>query len=242
MKVIVLSRPYISPVVTQRNSIKKMSDYLTTLPVELIYTIIDNVPLVDILTSVCLVNKRLRSISLIYPRFQLDFSCVNTSMDKSQFDSICTQMVYSTSQVVSLKLFDENDPMAFVKNDLFFSRFNIIDTTFPNLRSLILTYIKYSTWRLFKSRLPPLIMTLSIYLHLSASETYSDVTDASDIFNERIFLSPLLKHLSVKNEQCFQENFPNSSSKFINIIICSILIVNNRFIESSCRRTYASYS
>jgi len=116
---------------------KKMSDYLTRLPVELIYAILENVPLVDILLSVCLVNKSLRSISLICPRSQLDFSCVNTSMSKSQFDSICTQMLHSTSQVVSLTLFDEDDfMMTPVKNYLFFSRFNIIDKTFPNLRSL----------------------------------------------------------------------------------------------------------
>jgi hypothetical protein len=98
-----------------------MSDYLTRLPTELIYRILENVPLVDILSSVSLVNKRLRSVSLICPRSQLDFSCVNISMNKSQFDSICTQMLYSTSQVVSLTLFDENDLMTSVKNDRFFS-------------------------------------------------------------------------------------------------------------------------
>ena len=192
-----------------------MSDYLTILPVELIYKIIENVPLVDILTSVCLVNKQLRSISLNCRRSQLDFSCLNTSMDKTQFDSICTQMIDSTSEVISLTLFDKNDPMSFVKNDIFFYRFNIIDTTFPNLRSLTLTRIKYSTWRFFRSRFPPLIMTLSIYLYDFDSYTTTYMTDRSDVLSELIFLSPSLKRLSVEmtniSKRILEIRPPNSS-------------------------------
>jgi hypothetical protein len=195
-----------------------MSDYLTTLPVELIYKILENVPLVDILSSVCLVNKRLRSISLIYPRSHLDFSCVDTSMDKSKFDSICTQMLCSTSQVVSLTLFDKDDLMTSTKNDLFFSRFKIIDTTFPNLRVLTLTYITYRTWCLFKTRFPPLIMTLFINLYLSGSNcnAYLCTTEASDILNGLLFLSPLLQRLSVKmanvSKNALKIRRPNSSA------------------------------
>src|ERR1700722_18187530 len=119
-----------------------MSDYLNTLPVELIQKILDDIPMFDILSSVCLVNKRLRSISLAYPRFRLDFCCMATKK-KNQFDLVCAQLLYLTSQIVSLTLFDEDDPMTPAKNTLFFSRFITIDCTFSNLRSLTLTYMNY---------------------------------------------------------------------------------------------------
>jgi hypothetical protein len=225
-----------------------MSDYLTTLPAELIYKIVENVPLVDILTCVCLVNKRLRSISLKCRRSQLDFSYVNTWMDKSQFDSICTQMVYSTSDVISLTLFDKNDPMSFVKNDIFFYRFNIIDTIFPNLRSLTLTNIRYSTWRFFTSHLPPLIMTLSICLYRFESEIYLPTENSSGILSELIFLSPLLKRLSVAmtniSERILEIRSPNSSIlssvqylhiEFVTIDLLSLLAVAPMLDTLECR-------
>jgi len=121
-----------------------MSDYLSTLPVELIHKILEDVPKLDIRLSICLVNKRLRSISLNYPLDQPDLSCTTTSMNKSQFDYICTQLLHSISQVTSLTLFNKDDPMTPVKNSLFFSRFSCINSTFSNLRSLTLTYIKYN--------------------------------------------------------------------------------------------------
>ena len=126
-----------------------MTDYLTTLPVELINKILENVPLIDTLSSVCFVNKRLYSVSLAYSRVRLNFSDANTSMSKSQFDFICTKVLYSTSEIVSLTLFDEDGVMTYVKNAIFYSRFSIIDTTFPNLRSLNLTFITYDTCCLF---------------------------------------------------------------------------------------------
>ncbi len=173
-----------------------MLDYLTSLPVELICKILENVPSFDILSSVCFVNKRLRSISLSYPRLQVNFSCMDRSMKKNQFDTICSQLVYSTSQVTSLTLFNENDLMTSVKNALFFSRFIIIDKTFSNLRSLTLTSIKYDTWCLFKSRFPPLIMMLSIYLN--PPDTLACLSMTSGALTELIFLSASLQRLSVK--------------------------------------------
>ncbi|CAF3753462.1 unnamed protein product [Rotaria sp. Silwood1] len=86
--------------------------------------------------------------------------------------------------------------MTSAKNTLFFSRFSFIDTTFPNLRSLALTHIKYDTWRFFKTRLPPLIVTFSI--HLSYSDILACLSITSAILSELLFLSPLLKRLSVK--------------------------------------------
>ena len=225
-----------------------MSDYLTTLPAELIHKIVENVPLVDILTSVCLVNKRLRSISLNCHRSQLDFSCVNTWMNKSQFDSICTQMIHSTSEVISLTLFDKNDPMSFVKNNIFFYRFNIIDTTFPNLRSLTLTSISYSTWRFFTSHLPPLIMTLCICLYFYDPGMCSSAENASGSLSELLFLSPSLKRLSVEmcnvSDRSLEIRSPDSSIlssvqylriKSVTIDLLSLLAVAPMLDTLECR-------
>ncbi len=93
-----------------------MSDYLTTLPAELIHQILDYIPATDIFLSVCFVNKRLRSTSLTYPRFHLNLNCTDTLIKKNQFDTICTQLRNSTSQIVSLTLFDEYNIMASIKS------------------------------------------------------------------------------------------------------------------------------
>ncbi len=196
-----------------------MPDYLTTLPVELIHQILDNVPSLDILSSICFVSKRLRSISLTYPRFQLNFSCIDGSMDKSQFDSICTQLLHSTSQIVSLTLFGERDMMTPVKNALFFSRFSIIDQTFPNLRFLTLTYIDYHTWCLFKTQFPPFIVTLSIYLRPPSNKmACSQMT--SDTLSELLFLSPSLQRLCAKMDGFMDSNVkirPRNSSIYSSV-------------------------
>ena len=72
-----------------------MTDYLSNLPVELIHKIYDNIPSFDILGSLCLVNKRLRLISLTYPRFRLDFSYLKK---KRHFDLFCAQLTSISSR------------------------------------------------------------------------------------------------------------------------------------------------
>jgi hypothetical protein len=173
-----------------------MLDYLTTLRAELIHKILDNVPSLDILSSLCFANKRIRSISLAYRHIQLTFSCVDTLMEKDQFDSVCTQLLYSTSRNVFLTLFDEDDAMMPVKNALFLSCIIITDRTCPKLRSLTLTYTTYDTWYLFRTRLPPLIVALSIELSYSGMLTCLPTTYV--ILSELLFLSPALQHLSAK--------------------------------------------
>jgi hypothetical protein len=213
-----------------------MSDYLTILPTELIHKILDDVPTLDIFLSLSLVNKRLRCASLAYPRFQPDFSCEITSIKKSSFDSICIQLLRSISQVVSLKLFEKDDPMTPAKNALFFSRFSGIDRTFLYLRSLTLTYISYDTWRLFKTRLPSLIETLSIVLDYN--EKYASSSAISAILSELLLFSSSLKHLSVRIMTNFdrmviirpQNPFVSSSVQYldfegVNIDLSSVFIV-----------------
>lgn len=181
-----------------------MSDYLTTLPAELIHKIMDDVSTTDILLSICLVNKRLRAVSLAYPRFQPNFSDDNILINKNQFDCICTQLLPSISQIASLTLFDKYDQMTPVKNTLFFSRFNHADTTFSNLRSLTLTYITYDEWNLFKTRLPSCLKTLSINL-VGIDSSECSLTVAA-ILNELLFFSSSLQRLSVKTNNYANDN------------------------------------
>ncbi|CAF3447372.1 unnamed protein product [Rotaria sp. Silwood1] len=173
-----------------------MMDYLTTLPVELIHKILDYVPTFDILSTVLFINKRFRSVSMAYTRFRPNFTCMVTSINKSQFDYICNQLLNLTSQIVSLTLFDKDDPMTPIKNDLFFSRFSNIDITFSNLRSLTLTYINYDTWCLFKTRVPLSIVILSI--HLVHNHRSIDSSTTSYVLCELLFFSLSLERLSLK--------------------------------------------
>ncbi|CAF3339924.1 unnamed protein product [Rotaria socialis] len=186
---------------------KGKMDYLTALPAELIHKILSDVPTFDIFLSVFLVNKRLRSISIAYPRFELDFSSLVRPISKNEFDYICTQILYLTPQIVSLKLFDKDDPITPTKNAFFFSKFCPMVRTFSNLQSLTLTYIDYETWLFFKSRLPLSIVKLSIHLVYNGRSTSSFIT--SETLYEFLLFSPSLEYLSLK--------MSNYSDKMISI-------------------------
>jgi hypothetical protein len=67
---------------------------------------------------------------------------------------------------------------------------------FSNLRSLSLTYINYDTWRLFKTRLPSFIATLSI--HLVHPDFCRCPMMTSAVLSELLFFSSSLKRLSVE--------------------------------------------
>ena len=77
-----------------------MSNYLSVLPTELIEKIFGYISMVDILSSVYFVNKRLHSICRIYSRFQLDFSCIVNK--KKQFEFICNRLPNLTTCIASL--------------------------------------------------------------------------------------------------------------------------------------------
>jgi hypothetical protein len=121
---------------------------------------------------------------------------VTVSKKKSEFDTVCAQLLHLTSQIVSLTLFDEDDPTTPAKNAFFFSRFNTIDGIFSNLRSLTLTCMKYDTWCLFKSRLSSRIATLSIHL-INVSEGATPLL-TSNVLSDLLFVSPSLEGLSLK--------------------------------------------
>lgn len=175
---------------------KRAMDYLTTLPVELIYKILDNVPTFDIFLSLFLVNKRLRSVATAYECFQPNFTSVVTKINKTQFDFICTQLIRLSSQIISLTLFDKNDPLTPTKNAFFFLRISYMNGKFSNLHSLNLTYIDYDTWYLFKARLPLTIKKLSIHLVYNGGPNSAFFT--SETLCEFLFFSPLLEYLSIK--------------------------------------------
>ncbi|CAF2130274.1 unnamed protein product [Rotaria magnacalcarata] len=144
---------------------------------------------------------------MAYPRFQLDFSSLVKPISKNEFDYICTQILYLTPQIVSLKLFDKDDPITPTKNAFFFSKFCPMVRTFSNLQSLTLTYIDYETWLFFKSRLPLSIVSLSIHLVHNGRSTSSFIT--SETLYEFLLFSPSLEYLSLK--------MSNYSNKMISI-------------------------
>ncbi len=62
----------------------RISDYLNVLPTELVEKILDHTSIVDILSSSCLVNRRLYSFSLAYSRIPLDFSRIARKKKQSR--------------------------------------------------------------------------------------------------------------------------------------------------------------
>lgn len=170
-----------------------MSDYLSALPIELIHRILDYIPTVEFLLSFSLVNKHLRSISLAHSRLRPDFRSSTIKLHKRQFDSLCRQLFRCASQIISLTLFDQDDPLTPIKNALFFSRFH---QNLPNLRSLTLTYITYETWCNVKDRISSSLITLSIHLvHIGPR---ADASMTSAILNEILLFSLLIERLSIK--------------------------------------------
>jgi hypothetical protein len=140
-----------------------MSDQLIKLPVELINKILDDISTFDILTYVCLVNKRLRTVSLAYPRFRLDLT--HSFKKKRQFDKLCTRLMYLSSQIVSLTLINEDDATIPAKITYLFSRTITVNSTFSSLYSLSLSHFDRSIWDCNKARLTSFITLTSISIN-----------------------------------------------------------------------------
>jgi hypothetical protein len=172
-----------------------MSDQLSKLPVELINKILDDVSTFDILTCVCLVNKRLRTVSLAYPRFRLDLN--RSFKKKRQFDKLCTQLVYLSSQIVSLTLSNENDATIPAKIAYLFSRSIAVNSTFSSLHSLNLSHVDRCIWDSIKVRLTSFIALTSISISFITDKKASTPLFASIILMELLFFTPSLKRLSL---------------------------------------------
>jgi hypothetical protein len=109
----------------------KIVPSLSTLPVELLYRLLDYLDVQTILLSFRYVSKKFYLISHSSNRYNLDFS----SISKSHFDLICRRIC--PERVISITLSDEDITPGQI--GLFLSRFQISD--FPQLRSLTLQYI-----------------------------------------------------------------------------------------------------
>lgn len=147
-----------------------MIDYLSDLPVELFEKILDDIPSFDILSSLCLVNKGLRSLSLNYSRFQINFNCLKK---KKKFNSFYVYLSPLSSRIVAISLSDSNDDTLPNKIDYFFLQLNITHHTFTNLRSLTLSHVDHDMWRSIKT-----------YVKSFVSLTVLSI-DSTDVFQKR---------------------------------------------------------
>jgi hypothetical protein len=129
----------------------KMSDYLSDLPTELIEKILDHISTVDILSSLCLVNRRLYSVSLIYSRFSLDFNSI--AKKKKQFDLLHEALSNFRSRIASLT-FDNNDNKIRCEKSIRFLYSIPVNRVFPNLHSITFNKINSNVWPFIRVRLP----------------------------------------------------------------------------------------
>lgn len=104
---------------------------LSTLPVELLYRLLDYLDIETILLSFRYVSKRFYIIASNSNHYNLDFR----SISKNHFDSICRRIC--PEKIISITLSD--DELTPGQIGLFFSLFQITD--FPRLRSLTLRQI-----------------------------------------------------------------------------------------------------
>lgn len=205
-----------------------MTDYLNNLPVELIYKIYDDVPSFDILTSLCLVNKRLRSISLNYPRFLLDFSYLKK---KKHFDIFCAQLPSISSQIVSLTFSNLNDGTMPIKIDCFFLKFNDINNIFSNLHSLSLSHVDYNMWKSIKNHVKSLVLLTSLSVYTAKMFYIDKVTEfTSHLLTDLLYMSSTLKYLCLKVNN---PSFPYISEFNLLEKVSSIkhLVLHNMFVD-----------
>ena len=173
-----------------------MTDYLSNLPVELIEKIFDDLPIIDILGSLNLVNKRLHLISFGYRRFRIDFSYIKR---KKQFHLFCDQLTSISSRIVSLSFSDCNDETIPSKIEFFFSRFQSINDTFSNLKSLHLSKVDRLMWKAVQHHVKSLMTLVSLSIDVAVMLFDNDISEfLSYLLNDILFLSTSLKYVYVK--------------------------------------------
>jgi hypothetical protein len=173
-----------------------MTDYLSNLPVELIEKIFDDLPMFDILGSLILVNKRLRLISFGYRRFRVHLSYIKR---KKQFNLVCDQLTSISSQIVSLSFSNYNDATIPSKIELFFLRFQFINDTFSNLKSLHLSKVDLIMWKTVQHHVKSLMTLVSLSIDVVYMLFGSEVSEfVSYLLNDILFLSISLKYIYVK--------------------------------------------
>ena len=173
-----------------------MSDQMSLLPVELIHQILDGISAFDILTHVSFVNKRLRTISLHYHHFEFDLT--RSFNKKRQFEQHCAQLAHLSSQVVSLRLANEDDATMPPKIACFFSQFMSINITFSSLRVLSLSHVDHDVWQSFKARRSSFVALTSISISCADDDECVTPVFISTILIELLFYSSSLDHLSLQ--------------------------------------------
>jgi hypothetical protein len=186
-----------------------MCDYLSILPTELIEKILDHISTGDILSSICLVNKRLYSVSHIYSRFLIDFNCI--AKKKKQFDLLCNNLPNLTSRIASLTFDNDDNTIINAKNIRFLCSISANDI-FPNLHSITFNKMISNVWNEIRIRLPSFIALRSMSI--------ADVDDSeqlmSFIFHDLLFTVRSLKYLFLVNtSSCQNEIMTISSSSFM---------------------------
>lgn len=173
-----------------------MTDYLSNLPVELIHKIYDDITLFDILISLCMVNKRLRFVSLNYPRFLLDFTYCKK---KKQFELLRAHLPSISSSIVSLRFSNIYDGTIPIKFDYFFSNYNNINKMFPKLHSISLSHVDHNIWKSIKNHIKSLMSLTSLSIHAIDIFYIKEPTDfIKNLFNDLLFISSTLKYFCLK--------------------------------------------
>ncbi|CAF3176215.1 unnamed protein product [Rotaria socialis] len=173
-----------------------MTDYLSNLPVELIYKIVDDITIFDILGCLCLVNKRLRLICLGYNHFRLDLSYVKK---RKQFDLFCDRLASISSQIDSLSFSDFNDATMPSKIERFFLRFQVINDKFSNLKSLHLSHVDPIMWKSIKNHVKLLMSLVSLFIDVAYIWVDADPDkEISYLLKDILFMSISLKHAHVR--------------------------------------------
>ncbi|CAF3266540.1 unnamed protein product, partial [Rotaria sp. Silwood2] len=172
-----------------------MSDDLSKLPMELLHMILNHLSMSDIITSMCFVNKRLRTICFAYPYFHFDFS--SSAKKKEQFELVCTHLPHLSSQIRSLTFSDPCDRMMNIKIARFFSRLNTVNGTLSKLYSITLHSINFETWRSINDRLTLLPSLLSLSIDSSDLNDVLDISMVSKLLNDLLYNSETLKRLAV---------------------------------------------
>jgi len=173
-----------------------MSDYLSTLPVELLHEIFNDLCMGDILSLMCFVNKRLRAICLAYPRFHFDFTL--SAKKKEQFDLVCAHLPHVASQILTLTFSERYNSIGTLKITRFFSRFNTIHDTFSKLHSITLCPIDFATWYSINNRLTSLVSLISLSIDSSNASNPIDASTVSELLCQLLYNSHTLKRLSIK--------------------------------------------
>jgi hypothetical protein len=155
----------------------------------------------------CLVNKRLRLLSLAYSRFQLDF---NSLKKKKHFDIFCTYLSPLSSRIISISFSDRSDETIPSKIDYFFLQFDIINNIFSNLRSLSLSHVDCNRWKSIKNHVKSFVSLTS----LSIDSVYMFFIKDAKKFTSHFLKDLLFISFSLKSLRLRMINFSDDISDF----------------------------